>query len=122
MYANLVNLTWMSHCLNSCSCCIHIVLLTVENFRIFSRGPNKSASAQYDNTRGAWLTQEGCTITERKEGRTLSPVPLAINGGSLLQSNKSCGLFDIRDSFWCFSCIKKLIGSTETRTHDRMCF
>ena len=25
---------------------------------------------QYDNTRGAWLTQEGytCTITERKEG------------------------------------------------------
>ena len=25
----------------------------------------------YDNTRGAWawLTQEGCTITERKEGR-----------------------------------------------------
>ena len=34
-------------------------------------GPNKSASAQYDNTRGAWLTQEseGCTLTERKEGR-----------------------------------------------------
>ena len=32
-------------------------------------GPNKSASAQYDNTRGAWLTQEGCIITERKEGR-----------------------------------------------------
>ena len=22
----------------------------------------------YDNTRGAWLTQEGCTLTERKEG------------------------------------------------------
>ena len=24
--------------------------------------------SQYDNTRGAWLTQEGCTITERKGG------------------------------------------------------
>ena len=28
-----------------------------------------NASAQYDNTRGVWLTQEGCTIMERKEGR-----------------------------------------------------
>ena len=35
----------------------------------FTHGPNTSASAQYDNTRGAWLTQEVCTITERKEGR-----------------------------------------------------
>ena len=35
----------------------------------FTHGPNTSASAQYDNTRGAWLTQEGCTVTERKEGR-----------------------------------------------------
>ena len=26
------------------------------------------SNTQYDNTRGAWLTQEGCTITERKEG------------------------------------------------------
>ena len=33
-----------------------------------AHGPNTSASAQYDNTRGAWLTQEGCTIMERKEG------------------------------------------------------
>ena len=40
-------------------------------YAYFTHGPNKSASAQYDNTRGAWLTQEGCTITERKEeGRT----------------------------------------------------
>ena len=38
-------------------------------YAYFTHGPNKSASAQYDNTRGAWLTQEGCTITERKEGR-----------------------------------------------------
>ena len=36
-------------------------------YAYFTHGPNKSASAQYDNTRGAWLTQEGCTITERKE-------------------------------------------------------
>ena len=28
----------------------------------------KPTIQQYDNTRGAWLTQEGCTITERKEG------------------------------------------------------
>ena len=40
-------------------------------YAYFTHGPNKSASAQYDNTRGAWLTQEGCTITERKEGRTV---------------------------------------------------
>ena len=33
-------------------------------YAYFTHGPNKSASAQYDNTRGAWLTQEGCTITE----------------------------------------------------------
>ena len=26
---------------------------------------------QYDNTRGAWLTQEGCTIMERKERKIL---------------------------------------------------
>ena len=39
-------------------------------YAYFTHGPNKSASAQYDNTRGAWLTQEGCrpTLTERKEG------------------------------------------------------
>ena len=34
-------------------------------------GRSVSASAQYDNTQGAWLTQEGCTIMERKEGRVL---------------------------------------------------
>ena len=38
-------------------------------YAYFTHGPNKSASAQYDNTRGAWLTQEGCTLTERKEAR-----------------------------------------------------
>ena len=38
-------------------------------YAYFTHGPNKSASAQYDNTRGAWLAQEGCTLTERKEGR-----------------------------------------------------
>ena len=38
-------------------------------YAYFTHDPNTSASAQYDNTRGAWLTQEGCTITERKEGR-----------------------------------------------------
>ena len=27
---------------------------------------------QYDNTRGAWLTQELCTLTEMKEGRQCS--------------------------------------------------
>ena len=35
VYANLVISTWMSHCLYSCSCCIHNVLLTVEHFQFF---------------------------------------------------------------------------------------
>ena len=43
-------------------------------YTYFTHGPNTSASAQYDNTRGAWLTQEGCTVTERKEGRRGSVV------------------------------------------------
>ena len=47
----------------------HILSLAHLFYAYFTHGPNKSASAQYDNTRGAWLTQEGCTITERKEGR-----------------------------------------------------
>ena len=34
-YSNLVIFTWMSHCLYSCSCCIHNVLLTVEHFQCF---------------------------------------------------------------------------------------
>ena len=42
-------------------------------YAYFTHGPNKSASAQYDNTRGAWLTQEGCPLTERKEGRKVYP-------------------------------------------------
>ena len=41
---------------------------TITFYANFTHGPNTSASAQYDNTRGAWLTQEGCTIMERKEG------------------------------------------------------
>ena len=52
-------------------------------YAYFTHGPNKSASAQYDNTRGAWLTQEGCTITERKEGKGLG---LALGR----QINKNC--------------------------------
>ena len=40
-------------------------------YAYFTHGPNTSTSAQYDNTRGAWLTQEGCTITERKQEGTL---------------------------------------------------
>ena len=51
------------------SICTRILSLAHLFYAYFTHGPNKSASAQYDNTRGAWLTQEGCTITERKEGR-----------------------------------------------------
>ena len=52
-----------------------------------------------------------------------SPVPLAINGRSRLNSNKqSCRQLGIRDSFGCFLCLKKLLGRTEMRTRDRMCF
>ena len=47
---------------------------------------------------------------------------LAVNGRSVLHSNKqSCVRRDIRDSFWCFSRIIKLLGPTETRTCDSMC-
>ena len=39
-------------------------------YAYFTHGPNKSASAQYDNTRGAWLTQEGCRpYYNGKEGK-----------------------------------------------------
>ena len=51
------------------SICTRILSLEHLFFAYFTHGPNTSASAQYDNIRGAWLTQEGCTITERKEGR-----------------------------------------------------
>ena len=52
-----------------------------------------------------------------------SPVPLAMNGRSVLHSNKQSRMRrGIRDSFGCFSRIKKLLGRTETRTRDRMCF
>ena len=40
-------------------------------------------------------------------------IPLAMNCHSNKQS---------RDSFGCFSRIKKLLGQAETRTHDRICF
>ena len=44
-------------------------------------------------------------------------------GRSVLHSNKqSCVRRGIRDSFECFSRIKKLLGRTETPSCDRMCF
>ena len=52
-----------------------------------------------------------------------SSVPLAMNGRSVLNSNKQSRVGrSIRDSFGCFSRIKELLGLTETRTCDRMCF
>ena len=36
-YASLVISTCMSHCLCSCGCCIHNVLLTVEHFQFFAK-------------------------------------------------------------------------------------
>ena len=33
----------------------------------FGDKPSHSIRCVYDNTRGAWLTQDGCTLTERKE-------------------------------------------------------
>ena len=51
-----------------------------------------------------------------------SPLPLAMNGRSVLHSNKqSCVRRDIRDSFGCFSRIIKVLGRTETLTCDSMC-
>ena len=52
-----------------------------------------------------------------------SPVPLAMNGRSVLHSNKQSRMrHGIRDSFGCFSGIQICLGRTETRTRDRMCF
>ena len=68
-----------------------------------------------------------CSISQwcptMTELRPFSPVPLAINGRSLLHSNKrSRGRLGICDSFGCFSCIEKCLGRTEMRTRDGMCF
>ena len=61
--------------------------------------------------------------TLTKLTRPFSPVPLATNGRSVLHSNKHSRVRRvIRDSFRCFSRIKKLLGRTETPTCDRMCF
>ena len=50
-------------------------------------------------------------------------VPLAMNGRSVLHSNKQSRMRrDILDSFWCFLRIKKILGRTETLTRYRMCF
>ena len=53
---------------------------------------------------------------------SFSPVPLAMNGRSVLHSNKQSRMRrGIRDRFWCFSRIKiKILGRTVTRTRDRM--
>ena len=49
-------------------------------YAYFTNGPNTSASAQYDNTRGAWLTPEGCTksMTESK-GRNAYSITSQMN-------------------------------------------
>ena len=43
-------------------------MLTLKVGREYFFGSCVFVYVQYDNTQGAWLTQEGCTITERKEG------------------------------------------------------
>ena len=70
-------------------------------YAYFTHGPNKSASAQYDNTRGAWLTQEGCTITEREEGRSAVAqlVECRTRNRESPGSNPRCYRFEV----WAFS-------------------
>ena len=64
-----------------------------------------------------------CAPNRDEVNTPFSPVPLAMNGRSVLHLNKQsrvrCG---ICDSFGCFSRIKKLIGRTGTQTCDRMRF
>ncbi len=58
-------------------------------YAYFTHGPNTSASAQYDNTRGAWLTQEGCTVTERKERKNKFFLVLYVLHSNLLLITES---------------------------------
>ena len=73
--------------------------------------------------RGCHCSMGQCAPNHDEVNAPFSPIPLALNGHSVLHSNKQsrmrCG---IRDSFGCFSRIKKLLGRTETRTRDRICF
>ena len=63
-----------------------------------------------------------CAPIHDEVNTPLSPLPLAINGRSVLHSNKqSCVRRDIRDSFGCFSRIIKVLGRTKTLTCDSMC-
>ena len=50
--------------------CTWILSLSRLFYAYFAHGPNTSTPAQGDYTRGAWLTQEGCTVTEKKEVTT----------------------------------------------------
>ncbi len=43
-------------------------------YAYFTHGPNTSAPTPYENTRGAWLTQEGCTIMERNNHAIIVPI------------------------------------------------
>ena len=52
--------------------------------------------------------------------RPFSLFPLAINGRSLLQSNKHLSWRPGFSDFWVFFGYKKLLGQTETRTRNRM--
>ena len=63
IYKHIYNILLMFYFFTSILSLAHLF------YSSFTDGPNTSASALYDNTRGARLTQEGCTLTERKAGR-----------------------------------------------------
>ena len=71
---------------------------------------------------GCHCSMGRCAPIHDEVNTPLSPLPLAMNGRSVLHSNKqSCVRRDIRDSFGCFSRIIKVLGRTETLTCESMC-
>ena len=59
MFYQHLTMHWFYQFLLMSSIFTRILSLAHLFYAYFTHGPNKSASAQYDNTRGAWLTQEG---------------------------------------------------------------
>ena len=66
------------------------------------------------------VTRAVCAQSSRRCA-LFSPVPLAMNGRSVLYCNKQSRVRGgIRDSFGCFSRLKQILGRTETPIRDRM--
>ena len=79
--------------------------------------------AHHHRRSGCRCSMGRCAQPHDKVNTPFSPVPLAMNCRSVLHSSTQSRMRrGIRDSFGCFSRIKKCLGRSETRTRDRICF